>query len=299
MFIMTAAKKNEVEASRPQAMVEVTLRSHPDAIANGAGPWEGEKVRVSVEEADRLIGAGHCLPRMLVAQSPQPDGLDGGVEIVLGVNGVVIDGLARRIGERVRVTTEERERLLTAGYCRPAPLVRLKVGNRLVGSRVAQAGDTVEAPSLAAARHMHAAGVADFVNAQELGERLPARNSDEAIGPSSRRVRALCDFVLGALIGAGFGVARGSEFYVSEDEALSLMGRVLVEPVGWSPEKHPMVRFQVVRPCSVGGRSLAKGEIAQSDDAAFLMAAMVARDIGPVEDTWAGGGASSKRSKSG
>ena len=111
------------------------------------------------------------------------------VDVRLLTDGVVVGGIARRAGTTVQVTSGARDQLILEGHARPLPLVEVHESNRLIGRRVCQPGDVVDALSVAQAKEMHVKGQVTWLNAAECNEQLPAQRQVDrrtAFDPSGR-----------------------------------------------------------------------------------------------------------------
>jgi hypothetical protein len=114
--------------------------------------------------------------------------------VKIAIEGLMIGGVARRLGTIVSVPDEEADRLRATGHVHAPALVKVNEYNRLVGARVCQPGEIVAARSIQHAIDLHASGAADFINAEALGAALPARLSPFAVPAGHMRIRALVSF---------------------------------------------------------------------------------------------------------
>lgn len=191
------------------------------------------------------------------------------VTVKLLVPGVIFDGRSHQQGDSLSVPAKLAAEWREKGWVQPLARIRVLTKNRLVGTKVCQPGDIVEIPSVEQARTMHRQGRADWVNAAEMNERLPARESpgDEKAG--LRQVRVLDDFR--RIVGMRAEVhTKGSVLFLSDKEAAEVVRKGFCEPVGWEPQKHPNVRFRVAKTFSKGGHTYNVGDIFESDDVDVL-----------------------------
>ena len=111
-------------------------------------------------------------------------------EVKILTDGLVVDGVARMKGQTALVDEPTRDALLRKGHVAPAPMLRVIGRNRLVGNRVADRGDLVPACSISHAIALHESGMAEFVNAPELGVQLKPREDPTAPPPGHLRLKA-------------------------------------------------------------------------------------------------------------
>jgi hypothetical protein len=102
----------------------------------------------------------------------------GPVEVEVLVDGLVHDQIAHRKGAVLTFSAADAERLGRHAKVRTKPLVKMKVPNRMVGTKVCAIGEEAYAPTWEMAKEWHVLGIADVINAHELGVPLPPRKSD-------------------------------------------------------------------------------------------------------------------------
>lgn len=115
-------------------------------------------------------------------------------EVKIAVEGVVIGGVARKLGSVVHLPDAEADALRAAGLVCAPPMVKCLEYNRLISNRVCQPGDVVPATSLQHAMALHETGAAEFLNPDAFGAKLPARKSPFAVPAGHVRVCALQTF---------------------------------------------------------------------------------------------------------
>jgi len=187
------------------------------------------------------------------------------LDVKLLRDGCVVGGVVRRAGETVKVSAGELERLTSQGFARPSPMVRCVVANRLIGSRVCQPGDVVPAPSVAVAKDLHKFGVAEWLNAAECRESLPAKEPVAPRRPGHPMV-ALCDFIQ-LSGGRQIRIPGGASFSVDTvPQARDLIHKGFAAPVGWSVDVLPKLRVRAARGgVRVDSRILAVGDVVEVD----------------------------------
>ena len=221
--------ESKSEAPRPEAMVEINLKTDDETFKRTGLRW-AEKMRVTAGVADELISGGHCRPTMVKPQPPHRELVD----VKLATDGVVIDGVAKRAGQVVKVDAAERDLLIARGHVKPMPVLRMLVANRTVGSRVPAVGELVQCLSVEQAREFHSAGLAEWVNADEVGQPLPQRR---AVGLGANGFGFL-DRQPTEDVTCGWGASykRGGVYSIAQDQARALVARGQAIPVGWTPE---------------------------------------------------------------
>ena len=156
------------------------------------------------------------------------------VDCKLLTEGLVVDQVVRRRGEVIKVSAEARDRLIREGHARPLPVVRMLVGGRIVGNRVTAIGDVVTMANPVQAKEWHGKRLADWLNASELGETLPAR--DVETSNSLRRMLVTRTFT--RVTGwTRADLSPGAFLDVEQSEAMELIRKQLAEPVGWTPKR--------------------------------------------------------------
>jgi hypothetical protein len=187
------------------------------------------------------------------------------VTVMVLVNGLVHDGIVRKHGDSIQVTEEEAERLSVLKRVKPRPLLRALIA-RSIGGRHCAVGEVAFAPSEAIAMDYHRAGVAEWVNFDELGITLPPRKAERPVGAREMfQVRAVRDLQVTGLPNPN--VAKGQVFATDGDRAVAMVRQQHVEPVDWVMPPERIVRFEAVRPgAHVGSRSMNVGETAEIED---------------------------------
>ena len=190
------------------------------------------------------------------------------VAVDLVADGVIHGGLSRKKGERVQVTESMAADWREKGWIRAAPRVRCNQADRLIGRTVCQPGDVVEAPSIAMATELHQRGVADWLNADECGEKLPKRADQMPIPNGHRRVRMLKDMWRTQDSGPfarTTKIEKGSLVAFEEREAIQTIREGYAEPVDWqAPAPPDKVKFMALEACEVDNRLYNRGEFGES-----------------------------------
>jgi hypothetical protein len=190
-----------------------------------------------------------------VADEPQ-------VWVKTRVDGVVWLERAWPSGAALSVPTSVAERWRKLGWIPGLAMVRANQ-RRLVGNRVLEIGEVGPATSIAQARDLHERGVADWVNAAELGEQTPERAKEKAAKVlSGNLVRALKR--LNLRNGSGL-IEPGQTAALPVEEAIRICREGLAEPVGWSLPPVEKFRVRAIKKTIAAGRILNPGEEADVD----------------------------------
>src|ERR1700678_2052881 len=183
-----------------------------------------------------LVGVGGS-PMAKISEASE-----AAVSVTLVVDGVLHDGRSHRKGDVLSVPSSMAAGWRGKGWVRGAPRLRALLDNRLIGTVVCQAGMIVDAPSVSIARSLHESGTADWLNAPELGEKLPDRNPGPMRGLTL--VRATQDLIRGEGDNA-VSIPQGLVFWLRDADAMehirqgfcvaaeSLPGACVNSGVGW------------------------------------------------------------------
>lgn len=185
------------------------------------------------------------------------------VEVEVTTDMVVIEGIARRKGQVVRIPESKLSDLLTHAQVQVRPKLRALRDNLLIGSRVCRKGDVAYGPSLALALDQYHLGAVDILNATECGRgTLLPRKGEGGKGLADKvRVKALMNLTIGG--GMFPTIAQGSVWDVDRATAETMIRAGHCAPVDWSLPISPKVRVTARRDgVRIGNRLLNKGESA-------------------------------------
>jgi hypothetical protein len=202
------------------------------------------------------------------------------VDIEVLTDGLVVDRIPRKRGEILTISEAESKELGDRGRIKPRPLMRSRQKNRLIGSTVCGIGETAYALSVYHALALHKAGVADILNAEELGIKLPPRDGEPVPAADGlRKLRATQNCHVPGLRNPS--VVEGQEFEVEHDRALRIIANGHAEPVDWSVHASPLIKVRAIAdgariPVGDGTRICADGETFVMPEDDYLRA----REIG-------------------